>query len=120
MAVTRSRSAERPAVRRGGGGPRAPWRWAELGWLAAASVVVLTGLVLVYGANNAALAEVDAGLASKRLLNLNGLGAREELLPALSIIPNQRERETTAQKIYYLSGTLSNVGRIRSALTADQ
>src|SRR5262249_2444416 len=82
--------------------------------------IVLAGLFLVYRAKDAALAEVDSQLAAKKVLNLNGLGAREELLPALGIIGSQREREETARKIYYLSGTLGNVGRIRSIVTGDQ
>src|SRR5262249_9372899 len=54
------------------------------------------------------------------LLNLNELGAREELFPSLSAIPAQRDREEAARKIYNLSGSLPNVGRIRSAVTGDQ
>ena len=61
----------------------------------------------------APLAEIDAGLASKRLLNLNDLSAREELLPALvPLFPNSRERDNAARQIYYLSGSLPNAGAI--------
>ena len=85
-----------------------------------ASVLVSVGLFLVYKAKSAPLAEVDQQLAAKKLLNLNELGAREELLPALGVIPNQREREEAARKIYYLTGGLPNVGRIRSGMTGEQ
>src|SRR5689334_3114329 len=119
MAVTKSRAAERPAVRRAGG-RRAPWRVVELRWLLGAALLALIGLFLVYRAKEASLAEADAGLTAKKLVNLNALGAREELLPPLSIISNQREREETARKIYNASGAMSNVGRIRGFLTGEQ
>src|SRR5436305_5514759 len=119
MAVTRSRAAERPAVRRAPRG-RAAWRLRELTWMVAASVLVSGGLFLVYKAKSAALTDVDQQLAAKKLLNLNNLGAREDLLPALSFIPIQRDREEAARRIYYLSGGLPNVGRIRSILTGEQ
>src|SRR5947208_7592177 len=119
MAVTRSRAAERPAVRRGPR-PRVVWRSYELLWLLAASTLVLVGLFLVYKAKSAPLAEVDQQLTGKKLLNLNRLGSREELLPMLAIIQSQRDREEAARKIYYLTGDMPNVGRIRGALSGDQ
>ena len=64
-----------------------------------------------------------AGLAAKRLLNLNELGAREELLPALTpFFPKSRERDAAARDIYYLTGSLSNVGGIahKKLLTGEQ
>jgi cell division protein FtsW (lipid II flippase) len=119
MAVTRSRAAERPAVRRDPR-PRVAWRTHELAWLVAASVLVMIGLFLVYKAKSAPLDGIEQQLSAGKLLNLNQLSAREELLPVLGVIPNQREREETARKIYYLSGSLPNVGRIRSSVTGDQ
>src|SRR5438270_3274618 len=119
MAVTRSRAAERPAVRRGPS-PRVVWRSDELLWLLAASALVLVGLFLVYKAKSAPLAEIEQQLAGKKLLNLNRLGSREELLPMLGIIQSQREREEAARKIYYLTGDMPNVGRIRGAMSGDQ
>jgi hypothetical protein len=88
----------------------------ELGWLVGAGLILLVGLVMVYRSKGPVLEEATAN----KLVNLNALGAREELLPALSVIPNQREREEAARKIYFLSGGLSNVGRIRSVVTGDQ
>ena len=119
MAVTRSRAAERPAVRRGPR-PRVVWRGYEFRWLLAASLLVLVGLFLVYKAKSAPLAEVEQQLTDKKLLNLNRLGSREDLLPMLGIIQNQREREDAARKIYYLTGSMPNVGRIRGAMSGDQ
>src|SRR3954470_15732951 len=119
MAVTRSRAAERPAVRRGPR-PRVTWRSQELVWLAAASVLVFIGLFLVYKAKAAPLDEVEQQLTDRKLLNLNQLGAREELLPTLGIMLSQREREEAARKIYNLSGSLPNVGRIRATMSGEQ
>jgi cell division protein FtsW (lipid II flippase) len=89
--------------------------------MAVAAVLVGIGLYLVYGAKDADLAAADQQLAAKKLVNLNALGAREDLLPALSgALPNQRERDEAARKIYYLSGGMSNVGRIRGVMTGEQ
>src|SRR5262249_48062338 len=62
----------------------------------------------------------DRGLAARELINLNEIGAREDLLPALTLIPNLKDRQETARKIYYVSGGLPNVGRIRPLMTAEQ
>ncbi len=119
MAVTKSRAADRAEVRRVPG-RSGGWRVAELGWLLTAALLVGAGLYLVYQAKAPVLAQAGEGLTSKTLLNLNDLGAREDLLPALRIIPDSRQRQEIARKIYYLSGGLSNVGRIRPDLTGDQ
>jgi cell division protein FtsW (lipid II flippase) len=119
MAVTRSRASERavtPAIP----GRRAGWRLQELLWTLAAALLVGGGIYLVYQAKARPFAEVEQGLASKRLLNLNSLGAREDLLPALSFLPDQHQREETARRIYFLSGGLTNVGAIRGSLTSEQ
>src|ERR1700692_3246989 len=66
-------------------------------------------------------AGIDRGLAAKQLLNLNNLGAREELLPALTMFPDAAEREFVARKIFYAAGGLSNVGAIaRIRVTAEE
>jgi cell division protein FtsW (lipid II flippase) len=99
------------------------WRRNELIGTVAALVVLAVGLRLVYGAKSADLAQIDHGLASKQLLNLNALTAREDLLPALSSIPDQHAREEAAQQIYYISGGLGNVGalaRIHGLFTGEQ
>jgi cell division protein FtsI/penicillin-binding protein 2/cell division protein FtsW (lipid II flippase) len=88
-----------------------------------ASLLVTAGLYQVHQAKSEEFGEVDAGLAAKRLLNLNELGGREELLPALSpFFPNSRERDVAAREIYYLTGTLTNDGGIARTklLTSEQ
>ncbi len=119
MAVTRSRAAERTAIRKG---QARRWRWRarELAFLAAAGLLVAFGLHRVYQVKSPGLAEADQQIAAHQLLNLNDLGAREDLLPALGFISSQKDRDEAARKIYYLSGGLPNVGAIRSAVTADQ
>ena len=91
--------------------------------MALASLVVGWGLHLVYQAKSAGLAEIDQGLAAKRLLNLNALTAREDLLPALGTIADTHAREEAARQIYYVSGGLGNVGalaRIHGLFTGEQ
>ncbi len=102
---------------------RGAWRGREFLLLLAATLLVAAGLRQVHEAKTQGLADVDAGLAAKRLLNLNELGAREDLLPALSpFFPKLRDRDTAAREIYYLTGSLSNVGGIahKKLLTGEQ
>ena len=106
----------RAGRRRGAG-----WRWIELACLAAAGVLVSAGLYLVFHARMPNAAPIDAGLASKQLLNVNELNAREDLIPALSMFSEGAEREFAARKIFYAAGGLSNVGAIaRIRVTAEE
>jgi len=122
MAVTRSRSVERASAR-DLPGQRAAWRGREFLLTVVASLLVAAGLYQVHKAKSEGLGEVEAGLSAKRLLNLNELGAREELLPALTpFFPKSGERDAAARDIYYGSGTLPNVGGIahKKLLTSEQ
>jgi cell division protein FtsI/penicillin-binding protein 2/cell division protein FtsW (lipid II flippase) len=122
MAVTHSRSVERVTagdLRR----QRAGWRGREFLLTLVASLLVAASLYQVHQAKSEGLAEVDAGLSAKRLLNLNELGGREELIPALTpFFPNSRQRDAAAREIYYLTGTLGNDGGIARTklLTSEQ
>jgi cell division protein FtsW (lipid II flippase) len=112
MAITRSKALERAEVRRLPR-QRALWRRGESVWTLAAALTVACGLLLAYRAKAPELDEVEHGLAGKKLLNLNSLGAREDLLPALgTLFPDAAERDLAARKIYYLSGGLANVGAV--------
>jgi len=71
-----------------------------------AALFVGAGLYFVFQAKSQEL--VSAG----QLVNLNGLSAREDLLPPLAIFPDPAEREFVAREIYYISGGLPNVGAI--------
>ena len=85
MAVTRSRSVERAGSAAKYPRRRAGWRSREFLLPASWPVsLVAAGLYLVHKAKSQALAEIEHGLAAKQLLNLNELGAREDLLPALA------------------------------------
>ena len=111
MAVTRSRVEERIAARRVRLGARG-WPLSEFAWLAAASVLIVCGLYLVYRAKSQDFGEIDKGLAAKQLLNLNELTSREDSLPFLSIITDPGERQLVARRIYDVSGSLPNVGAL--------
>ncbi len=119
MAVTRSRAAERTAIRKG---QALPWSWRgrELACLAAAALLVALGLNRIYQAKAPDLAQAESQIAAHQLLDLNDLSAREDLLPALGFISSQKDRDEAARKIYYLSGGLPNVGAVRPAVTGDQ
>src|SRR6516225_1567101 len=119
MAITRSKTAERAEIRRLPA-RRPAWRLSELLWTLGAALFIASGLYLVYQAKSAGLMVADQGLAARRLVNLNELSAREDLLPALGMIGDQRARQEAARQIYYLSGGLSNVGAARHLLTGDQ
>jgi hypothetical protein len=114
MAVTRSTAAGRPQTRRAG----KRWRARELLGLLLAGALVALGLHLVYQAKAPGLAEAAQGLAAKRLLNLNDLSAREDLLPALGTIADAHARTEAARQIYYASGGLANVGALARILPA--
>jgi cell division protein FtsW (lipid II flippase) len=122
MAVTRSSAAERAPLQHSLR-PAANWRTRELVWTVAASLLVAAGLYLVYRAKTSEFANVEQGLAAKKLLDLNNLSTREELVPALIMIPDARQRQEAARRIYYRSGGLSNVGAVareRGLLTGEQ
>jgi cell division protein FtsI/penicillin-binding protein 2/cell division protein FtsW (lipid II flippase) len=120
MAVTKSKAVERSAPRPGSFGGRAGsfagWRRAEFLWMLGASALIAAGLYLVYQSRGPALAAAPAPL------NLNALSAREDLLPVLTpVFPDTALRNFAAEKIYYASGSLSNVGALaRLRIRADE
>jgi cell division protein FtsW (lipid II flippase) len=113
MAVTRSTTAERKIV--APAGIRA-WRTRELLWMLGASALLACGIYLVYQSRQPMIAATPAPL------NLNALNAREDLLPVLTpIIPETALRAFAAEKIYYATGSLSNVGALaRLRIRADE
>ncbi len=122
MAVTRSSAAERAPLQQSLGSS-ASWRIRELVWIVTASLLVAAGLYLVYRAKTSEFPNVEQGLTAKKLLDLNNLSTREDLLPFLTMIPDARQRTEAARRIYYLSGGLSNVGAVardRGLLTGEQ
>ena len=111
MAVTRSSAEERVASREVRLAARS-WPLSEFAWLAAVTVLIASGLWLVYRAKSQAFGEVENGLAAKQLLDLNELASREDLLPFLTIIDDAGERQFVARRIYYAAGNLENVGAL--------
>ena len=113
MAVTKSRAVERTTVRKAG---IRVWRMDELLWMLAASALIGFGLYLVNQSRQPALNALPAPL------NLNALNAREDLLPVLTpVFPDSALRSFAAEKIYYATGSLSNVGALaRLRIQADE
>jgi cell division protein FtsW (lipid II flippase) len=123
MAVTRSTAAERrqqetSTLKRPGfavqGLPGAPSRNLEGILLAAAALVVLLGLVLVYLAMVKPLVDLEPKLAAGAIVNLNDLRSAEQLLPVLDVFDSSAERSFAAQEIWQRAhqGDLPNVGEI--------
>ncbi len=74
---------------------RSASRNVELVWLVAASLLIATGLYLVYGAKAHDLAEEE-----KQTLNLNELTSAQQLLPYLSAITAPSDQDAIANGIY--------------------
>jgi len=79
------------------------------------------GLYRVHYAKTSNLPEIDHGLASKQLLNLNALGTREDLLPALTpLVPKMKDRDAAAaQRVGLLvqrNGLATVLGWLKSGL----
>jgi cell division protein FtsW (lipid II flippase)/cell division protein FtsI/penicillin-binding protein 2 len=95
--------------------------WREFAWLAATSVIVSVGLVLVYVAKTREFPALSGALARGELLDLNQASKPEQLLPFLLVFTDADERETVANKVFDYLEThrpLPNVGalaRLRSA-----
>src|SRR6266849_1475547 len=94
--------------------PSRTWAWpaSEFLWLAAVSILVAGGLFLVFKAKTRAFGEIEQGLATRQLLNLNDLSTREDLLPFLGIVSDPVERQFIARNIYNASGKLPHVGAL--------
>jgi cell division protein FtsI/penicillin-binding protein 2/cell division protein FtsW (lipid II flippase) len=102
-----SRTEERREMERSA---RAKSRGLELVWLIAASIVVATGLVLVYRAKTHNTVEEE-----KNTLNLNQLAGAQQLVPYLDMIPAPSDQDFIAKRIYDIKRhgeQLANVGAI--------
>ncbi|HWN44834.1 MAG TPA: FtsW/RodA/SpoVE family cell cycle protein, partial [Thermoanaerobaculia bacterium] len=103
MAVTRSTAAERRQRQPAGyavPGLRPAARNQEMALLGGGLAVVLLGLLLVYLAVSNPLADVEKGLASGDVLNLNDLRQPEDLLPFLGFVTEPAERTFIARRIW--------------------
>ncbi len=121
MAVTKS--WESNVISTGAKGAVASGRiaWREFIWLALSSVLVATGLLMVYSAKTQTFPDLSAALARGDVLDLNRVTQPEQLLPFLQSFQDETEREQVANKMFdYLSAhrPLPNVGalaRLRSS-----
>ncbi len=107
MAVTKSWESKVLAL---GGAPGATVSrigWREFAWLAAASLLVSAGLVLVYSAKTAAFAELSSSLDRGDLLDLNQVTKPDDLLPFLLVFSDGTERQAVAQRTLRVSKTTS-------------
>jgi cell division protein FtsW (lipid II flippase) len=91
---------------------RHPWPAKTLLWLVACAELIGWGFYLILETKSQPFAQVEKDLAAKQILNLNELSSRDELLPLLAMLPIPKERTEAARGIYYLSGSVSNVGAI--------
>ena len=129
MPVTRSTAADRQARAGssvGGGGFRIPpmpgmpgtgdgsARNLESVLLAAAALVVLLGVVLVYLATVKPLDGFEQKLGSGEAVDLNGLRGADQLLPVLDAFDSSAERSFVAQEIWKRAhlGKIPNVGEL--------
>jgi cell division protein FtsW (lipid II flippase)/cell division protein FtsI/penicillin-binding protein 2 len=123
LAVTKSWESKVLATGTRAGGAAAGGRiaWRELAWLAATSVIVGVGLLLVYSAKTREFPALSGALARGELLDLNRVSKPEQLLPFLQVFPDDGERQMVANKVFDYLEThrpLPNVGalaRLRSA-----
>jgi cell division protein FtsW (lipid II flippase)/cell division protein FtsI/penicillin-binding protein 2 len=119
LAVTKSWEAKVLAMGRGAASARVGWR--EFAWLAAASLAVCAGLLLVYSAKTRSFKELAGALDRGELLDLNRVSQPKDLLPYLQVFSDDAERQPVATKTFeYLAAhrPLPNVGalaRLRSA-----
>jgi cell division protein FtsI/penicillin-binding protein 2/cell division protein FtsW (lipid II flippase) len=72
----------------------------ELLWLAGASLIMACGLVFVLVSKTQEFPDLESRLENGQLLNLNGVSALQELLPALQIFPTPDERDRVAESIW--------------------
>lgn len=80
----------------------------DLFWLLGASVLVITGLTLVYLAKTQRLTGAEP-------FNLNSVTSSEQLLPYLQVFSNENERESAADRTFEFlkrAGPLRNVGTL--------
>ncbi|HEX4962438.1 MAG TPA: FtsW/RodA/SpoVE family cell cycle protein [Thermoanaerobaculia bacterium] len=125
MPVTRSTAANRqsraaapgggfrmPAMPGMPGGPSSRNREALL--LAAAGLVVLLGVILVYLATVKPLEGFEPKLTAGEVVSLNALRSADQLLPVLDAFDSSAERSFVAQEVWKRAhqGTIPNVGEL--------
>ncbi len=93
-------------------------RRSELVGLAAASLVTLAGLWLVWGARGEALRETERALSSGQVVNVSRLDRPEPLLPLLDpAVPDADERRFVAGRLAAWAGLLEKPGGRRRTVS---
>src|SRR6478672_5757961 len=89
-------------------------RRSELPWLVAASLLVGTGLWLLFTAKTQAIPDVESKLARNELLNLNAVTSADQLEPFLRLQDPVQRRELAARSYAVLEKAqpLRNVGAL--------
>ena len=93
----------------------------DLLWLVGASLLVASGLALVFAAKTENFADAQARLDHGELLDLNQTTQPDRLLPFLLVFPDADERRTVAERMVEFlrkAGPIHNVGalaRLRGA-----
>lgn len=121
MAVSYSRSSDRSRKTSSFIRTRLDGRWGEMAGLLAATLVVILGLYLTWQAKTAnpekvAFDEIEKGLGSGTVHNLNRLTGPAELESVLVFLPNENERRFFARKIFDFADSrrrrIENVGAL--------
>ena len=99
MTTTRSTAEERRLKAGALRNARTQTRSPEGVLLVSASVVALLGLILVYQARTHSFPDLEQQLKSKKLLNLNAVSSRAELIPFLTVFDHPADRQFAAGRI---------------------
>ena len=86
-------------------------RGVEMLALACTSVISLLGLLLVFNAKLASVADAGAQLAAHHIVDLSRVQSAAELVPALTTIPDSGQRRVIADRVYEAITTADSGGR---------
>ena len=88
-------------------------RSVEMLALACTSIVSLVGLLLVFSAKTAGVADVPQRIADRHVVDLSRVQAAADLLPALQFIPDAGQRRLVADRLYESVGAADSGGTRR-------
>ena len=114
MTTTRQSAAERLAERRSNNGAfGAQPRWRELILLGASTVLIGCGLWLVWQSKAHIFQDFEKGLSVGRIADLNDFKSAQQILPFLTSIEGNEDREFVARRIFAVRGRrFANAGAI--------
>lgn len=114
MTTTRQSAAERSAERKGGAGAfNAQSRWTELVLLLACTLLVASGLWLVWQSKAHVFEDFAKGAADSRIADISQFKSMQQILPFLNSVPGNDDREFIARRIFAVRGRqFANAGAI--------